>query len=122
MTNENFPREYRLLTPENFNNVFKDPIRAASPFVTILAKERGLGFPRLGLIVPKKNLKQAVWRNRFKRIIRENFRKSKQNIENLDIVVIAKFGSNELSNDELNTLVSKLWNTISRRYKKQVAS
>ncbi|MEE0985982.1 MAG: ribonuclease P protein component [Succinivibrionaceae bacterium] len=122
MANENFPREYRIVTPENFDYVFKDPIRAASPCLTVLAKSSGLPFPRLGLIVPKKALKRAVWRNRVKRLIRENFRKSKQNLENIDIVIIAKNGINNLSNEELDLLVTKLCKTISHRYKKQVVS
>ncbi len=118
MTNENFPREYRLVTPETFDYVFKDPIRAASPHLTILARINECGHPRLGLVVAKKHLKRAVWRNRFKRIVRENFRKSTQKLPNLDIVVIAKASAKELSNDELNVLVTKLWLTISRRCKK----
>ena len=88
----------------------------------MLAKSSGLPFPRLGLIVPKKALKRAVWRNRVKRLIRENFRKSKQNLENIDIVIIAKNGINNLSNEELDLLVTKLCKTISHRYKKQVVS
>lgn len=122
MTTEKFPREYRLLTPENFDNVFKKPIKASTPYVTILATYNSVGFPRLGLIAPKKQLKRAVWRNKFKRIIRENFRKSVYNLENLDIVVIAKSKVLEQTNKELDILVSKLWKTISRRCKDLDAS
>ncbi len=118
MANENFPREERIVTPENFNNVFQNPIRAASPYLTVLAKDSGLTFPRLGLIVPKKALKHATSRNRVKRLIRENFRKSKQTLEKLDIVFIAKIGIDKLSNEELDILITKLCKTISRRYKK----
>jgi ribonuclease P protein component len=122
MTTEKFSREYRLLTPESFDNVFEKPIKAASPYITILAKPNSLALPRLGFIVSKKNLKRAVWRNKFKRVIRENFRKNKHCLKNLDIVVIAKKNVLELSNEELTKLVLKLWNTISRRYKEQVVS
>lgn len=121
MTNEKFTREYRLLTPESFDNVFNKPIKVSSPFLTILAKKNSLGYPRVGFIVSKKNLKRAVWRNRFKRIVRENFRKNKHILDDLDLVIIAKFKVSELSNEELTILVSKLWNTISHRYKKSVA-
>ena len=119
MTKENFPREFRLLTPENFNNVFKDPIRAGSPYITVLAKNSDLNFPRLGMIVPKKALKRAVWRNRIKRLIRENFRKScRVNLENLDYVCIVKSDIQKLTNQEVSKLITKLWKKISIYYKK----
>ncbi len=107
-----------MLTPESFNSVFQDPIKAGSPSITILAKENGLDFPRLGLIVPKKALKRAVWRNQVKRVTRENFRNSKSQILPLDYVVIAKSPVHDLSKKELDALLTKLWNTICRRYKK----
>jgi len=58
MANHTFPRELRLLTPEHFKNVFNEPVRAASPHLTLLAKTNTLGHPRLGLTVPKKALKR----------------------------------------------------------------
>ena len=101
MTKENFPREFRLLTPENFNNVFKDPIRAGSPYITVLAKNSDLNFPRLGMIVPKKALKRAVWRNRIK-----------------DYVCIVKSDIQKLTNQEVSKLITKLWKKISIYSKK----
>ncbi|WP_294494306.1 ribonuclease P protein component [uncultured Ruminobacter sp.] len=118
MTKENFPREFRLLTPENFNNVFKDPIRAGSPYITILAKNSDLNFPRLGMIVPKKALKRAVWRNRAKRLIRESFRTSYSELENLDYVCIIKPDFLKIDNQEFSKLLKKLWKTISIRSRK----
>ena len=120
MTKENFPREFRLLTPENFNNVFKDPIRAGSPYITVLAKNSDLNFPRLGMIVPKKALKRAVWRNRAKRLIRESFRTSYPELENLDYVCIIKADFLKIDNQEFCKLLKKLWKTISIRSKKLV--
>ena len=118
MAKRNFSRESRLLTPESFNSVFKDPIKAGSPSITVLAKANGLGFPRLGLIVPKKALKKAVWRNRIKRVVRENFRNAQEKLCPLDFVVIAKSPAQNLSNRDLDEILTKLWNVIYRRYKK----
>ena len=69
-TQHTFSRELRLLTPEHFKRVFAEPVRAASPQITLLACPNSLEHPRLGLAVPKKALKRAVWRNRVKRVVR----------------------------------------------------
>jgi len=115
MANHTFPRELRLLTPEHFKRVFADPVRAASPQLTLLAKPNGLTHPRMGLTVPKKALKRAVWRNRIKRLVRESFRLKQHQLPAIDIIVIAKSGVGELSNPEILTLLDKLWRTLSRR-------
>jgi ribonuclease P protein component len=127
MANHTFPRELRLLTPEHFKNVFNEPVRAASPHLTLLAKANTLGHPtllakpnelghpRLGLTVPKKALKRAVWRNRIKRLTRESFRHQQHELPAIDIVVIAKAGIGQLSNAEISHLLDKLWRTLSRR-------
>ncbi|MGL5596819.1 MAG: ribonuclease P protein component, partial [Aeromonas sp.] len=36
-TQHTFSRELRLLTPEHFKRVFAEPVRAASPQITLLA-------------------------------------------------------------------------------------
>ena len=46
--------------------------------------------PRLGIIIAKKNVKLAVERNRLKRQLRETFRKQRQVLPSLDIVLLAK--------------------------------
>ncbi|RJG47513.1 ribonuclease P protein component [Motilimonas pumila] len=114
--NLSFNRELRLLTPEQFKNVFKDPIPAASPQITILAKPNGLDHPRLGLAIPKKHVKLAVGRNRIRRVTREHFRLHQHDLPALDFVVIAKGGSGTLSNEALNKLLGKLWQRVIRRY------
>lgn len=114
MTKLAFNRELRLLTPEQFKYVFQQPQRAGSPHLTILAKENDLDHPRLGLAVPKKQIKLAVDRNRFKRIVREYFRTHQHKLPNKDFVVIAKKSANDLTNPELNQLLEKLWRRLSR--------
>ena len=104
-----------MLTPEQFKFVFKDPIPAASPHFTILAKPNGLTHPRLGLAIPKKHIKRAVGRNRIRRVVRESFRLNQHQLPAVDFVVIAKGGSGEISKEELVKLLGKLWQRIVRR-------
>lgn len=46
--------------------------------------------PRLGIAVPKKQVKHAVRRNRIKRIIRNSFRQRSQTLPNCDLVVLCR--------------------------------
>nr|QIH43140.1 ribonuclease P protein component [Vibrio ziniensis] len=109
-----FNRELRLLTPEHYKNVFQQAHRAGSPHFTIIARNNNLSHPRLGLAVPKKQIKTAVGRNRFKRLSRESFRLQQHKLPNKDFVVIAKKSAQDLSNEELFTLFEKLWQRLSR--------
>ncbi|CAH0534774.1 Ribonuclease P protein component [Vibrio stylophorae] len=103
-----------MLTPEHFQNVFQRAKRAGSPHLTILSRANDLGHPRLGLAVPKKQIRFAVDRNRFKRIVRESFRHHQHQLGHFDFVVIAKKSASELSNDELYHVLEKLWQRLSR--------
>ena len=114
-----YPREWRLLTPEHFNFVFQQPHRAGSPHLTILARDNNLNHPRLGQAVPKKQIKLAVNRNRFKRLVRESFRHHQDLLPAKDFVVIAKKSAQELSNQELAALLDKLWQRLSRPPRKK---
>lgn len=110
-----YPRESRLLTPRNFSFVFEQAIPATSNTITILARHNNLDTPRLGVTVPKKKVKLAVNRNRIKRCIREYFRLNNHILPNVDIIVIAKHGINELDNAQLNKQLDSLWRRISKR-------
>ena len=114
-TSFRFARESRLLTPSAFSFVFEQAIPAVSPTITILARKNDLGKPRLGITVPKKKVKLAVNRNRIKRCVRESFRLKAHNIPNVDIIVIAKHGINDLSNSELFEQLDKLWHRMTKR-------
>jgi ribonuclease P protein component len=109
-----FNRELRLLTPEHYQRVFDKAHRAGSPHLTIIARKNTLSHPRLGLAVPKKQIKTAPGRNRFKRLARESFRLNQHKLPQKDFVVIAKKSAQDLSNDELFTLFEKLWQRLSR--------
>ena len=109
-----FYRELRLLTPEHYKNVFQQAHSAGSPHFTIIARKNTLPHARLGLAVPKKQIKTAVGRNRFKRLTRESFRHKQHQLPNKDFVVIAKKSAQNLSNEEMFKLLDKLWHRLSR--------
>lgn len=116
MPSKAFPREMRLLSSEDYDQVFKKPVRfGTSKGILILARPNDLDHPRLGLIVPKKVLKRAVWRNRVKRLVRESFRQSQDSLPNVDLVFLAKPHIGDLSNRELSSTLKWLWTKISRQ-------
>jgi len=113
----NFSRELRLLTPAHFENVFSDATPAVSPQLTILARKNHLSHPRLGITIAKKRVKHAHDRNKAKRVIRESFRLNQHKLPDVDIVVVAKSGLDNLSNEQLFSLLEKLWKKICHRCK-----
>lgn len=110
-----FPRESRLLTPKNFSFVFEQAIPAVSPYITVLARTNTQASARLGITVPKKKVRNAVDRNKIKRIIRESFRLQRHKLPNVDIIVIAKSGIADMDNHALTVQLEKLWRKIKHR-------
>lgn len=111
----------RLLSKHQFNDAFAQTIvRAAVPEVLVLASERRstetVKGPRLGFIVPKKKIRHAVGRNHFKRIFREHFRHLEVQFPALDIVVLARTGSQHLPTNALHQIADKLFDKVQQRY------
>ena len=103
------------MTPDDFQPVFKNAIPAVSPHLTLLARKNNLDHPRIGMAIPKKHIKRAVGRNRIRRIVREQFRLQQHQLPAIDIVVIAKAGIADLSNQEINKILDKLWRKLVQR-------
>ena len=74
MTAARYPRRARLLTPPEFDAVFKNGRRHSHRAFVLIAMDSPQGNSRLGLAVPKKIAPRAVARNRIKRTVRESFR------------------------------------------------
>ena len=118
MANNTFPRSVRILTSEEYDKVFKNPVRASVPGILVLARKNEEDCARLGLVIPKKVLKRAVWRNRVKRIARETFRLTQHSLPNIDLVVLARPKIEDISNSELSAIFRRLWLQISHRLEK----
>ena len=73
-------------------------------------------FAKLGLVVAKKHLKKAVDRNRFKRLTRESFRCNQRQLLGLNLVVLARAGAREASNEVISELLEKAWRYIERKH------
>ncbi len=110
-----FAPEHRLLTPAQFKNVFDGATcKASGPNLLLLSRHNDLTHARLGLVIAKKNVRRAVDRNRVKRIARESFRHHRAELDNLDIVVLARRGLGELDNAALHVLFQDMWRRLSK--------
>ena len=114
-----FTRQSRLLKASQFQSVFaKAQFKASDKYVLLLANPNSENRNRIGLVVGKKKIKRAVDRNRFKRIARETFRHHKSRLNNLDIIVLARPGSGDLSSVDLHKSFKTVWPVLERKSKR----
>jgi ribonuclease P protein component len=80
---------------DDFSSVFRFRCSYRGAALDVLAARNGLDIPRLGMIVPKKVIHNAVGRNRVKRLLREWFRLGQADLAGLDVIARLKTGGNE---------------------------
>ena len=130
MTQFNFSRALRLLTPADYKQVFDDAsLRVSCKELLILARSNRFDHPRLGIVVAKKHVRRATQRNRAKRLIRETFRLHQDDLINrtgtnaagigLDAIVLARGGLDRLDNPALRAQLEQLWRQLQKKARKQ---
>jgi ribonuclease P protein component len=87
--NQRFGRLRRLRRPSEFRQIFRDGRSVADDVLVIYGLNRSSGPGRLGLAVGRR-LGSAPRRNRWKRLIREAYRRHVTQVDGLDIVVIPR--------------------------------
>lgn len=111
--NLEFSRDHRLLIPRQFKAVFDSPDgKIPGKNVLLLARENGLEYPRIGMVIGKKSVKLSVERNRLKRLIRESFRHHQAMLGGWDIVVVARKGMAKSNNVEITRQFEKFWKRL----------
>lgn len=114
-----FPKQSRLLNSCDFKPVFADPsARASHPNILLLARSNDLTYPRLGMVIAKKHIRLATQRNRVKRIIRESFRHQQDYLGGIDVIVLARRNLDQLSNPDVQQLLSKQWRRLHKSQQK----
>ncbi len=93
MARKTFRKEDRLLRSKDFKRVFAKGRARRSPELTVYIHTPGCGRPRLGLAVGKRFAREAVKRNRCKRLMREAFRLNREALPDADIVVVPRPGA-----------------------------
>ncbi len=73
---QRFRPDMRMRSGTDFRRAYATGSRARGPILVVVARENGLGRTRLGLSVGRAIWRQAVRRNRVRRLFREAFRLS----------------------------------------------
>jgi len=111
-----FGKSLRLLNAHDYKSVFDDAtFKLSKKEILILARPNGTDFPRLGLVIAKKSVKQAVQRNRIKRLARESFRHQQNVLQGVDAIVLARRGLDQLDNTRLRSLFDQLWLQLAQK-------
>jgi ribonuclease P protein component len=85
--NFKFPRDLRLLKTDDFSSVFNFRKRISGETLVINYRNSAYHHARLGLVVSKKVAKLSVERNYMRRVLKELFRRNKDIISPLDLVI-----------------------------------
>jgi len=83
--------------------------------MTLLAAGNRCGHPRLGMALSRKVVRNAVSRNRIKRVMRESFRHWQARLGALDIVLLGRPGISGQSGKALDAALEKLWEQLIER-------
>jgi ribonuclease P protein component len=112
------PAQTRLRRKSQFEAVYACGRRLGDGYFSVVVGSNDTGRPRLGLAVATKTAGNSVERNRVRRVIRESFRLSQNEIPAVDLVVSARARVKGASNAELRASLAALWDKV----RKQCAS
>ena len=115
---ESFPKRSRVRKQSDFDAVYRAATYAADNLLVMQVRLNGLNVTRLGLSVSKK-VGDAPTRNKWKRTIREVFRKCRHALPpGLDLVVRPRKGA-VLNYQELQKAFPKLVRRVVKKLPKQ---
>lgn len=89
MTDHGFPKHVRLLKSSDFERVFAARNSVGNSNLALFGAANELRHPRLGITVSRR-VGNAVARNRWKRLLREAFRMSQQELPSVDLVCVVR--------------------------------
>jgi ribonuclease P protein component len=112
VTAASFPRSLRLLRGTEFEACFAHRQRLAGRFFLIHWLPSPAGSARLGLAVSRKVDPRAVQRNRLKRLLRDFFRRHREALPPLDLVVLPKREAASAEAAALRADLERLWQRL----------
>src|SRR3954449_12108576 len=113
MAEDHFPKRLRLLRPDEFERVFAGRHSASNQWIIVHGCSNEAGRARVGLAISRR-VGGAVERNRWKRLLREAFRLSQQELPALDVVCLARTESPPGLDELRRSLVSLAGRIIKR--------
>jgi len=104
-----FPPFRRIRERHDFQKTFRHGSRLYSSLYILYYRQNDLSHARLGVVVSKRNVPKAVKRNQVKRLAREVFRLKQIDLNDLDIVLVARKKANIATKEELERCLEKLF-------------
>lgn len=112
MSTAGLPREARLRRPGDFAALRTSSGRAGGRCFHMRYRDNDLGHARLGLAISKRVSKRAVERNRIKRLLRESFRRVRQQLPAVDMMVMAREQAAGVPGPQLLAELDELWKKL----------
>lgn len=120
MVSETFSSSDRIRRQAEFSRVYRDGVSAADSVLVVIACRNSLEYSRLGVVVSRR-VGNAVVRNRWKRRMREVFRRHRDRIPTgWDLVVRPRRGA-VLSTIAIQGSLPSLAVEVSRKHQKRTA-
>jgi len=105
----------RLKSRPQFDQVFDHKCTSRDKFFVVYARPNNEQVSRLGLVVSRRVSARAVDRNRIKRQIREDFRLSTNELEELDYVVVARAAALKETGTAIRASLQQHWKRINKQ-------
>ncbi|MGH8212149.1 MAG: ribonuclease P protein component [Rhodanobacteraceae bacterium] len=103
------PPHARLRRAADFAALRKAPGRLDTRYFLIRFHASAAAGARLGLAISKRVSKSAVQRNRIKRLTRESFRRARDDMPKVDVLVIARSIAAAAENIVLRADLDRVW-------------
>jgi ribonuclease P protein component len=121
MPDQRFPKHLRLCSRGDFRGVYEDHRTASNSLLRMLARLTELPHARIGMSVSRK-VGNAVHRNRWKRLLREAFRLSREKLPTgLDFVIIPRESVEPELQPLKESLIDLSWK-LHKRLKREAAT
>jgi ribonuclease P protein component len=117
MPDQSFPKELRLRSRTDFRQVYERRCSVGDGMLRLVGRLNGLDYSRIGLSVSRE-VGGAVVRNRWKRLLREAFRLSRERLPGgLDFIAIPRTNAKPELKALAKSLVDLSWR-LSKRLKR----
>jgi ribonuclease P protein component len=117
MPDQSFPKQLRLRSRTDFRQVYERRCSIGDGMLRLVGRLNELDYSRIGLSVSRE-VGGAVVRNRWKRLLREAFRLSRERLPGgLDFIAIPRTGAEPELKNLSKSLVDLTWR-LSKRLKR----
>jgi ribonuclease P protein component len=117
-----FLSKQHIRTLAQFQRVYQLRQRFPGRFYVLYYRDNQAGYPRLGVVASNRNVRTAVVRNLVKRLAREAFRHHQQQLQAVDIIIVAKADAATASKRDLHKCLEKLFSQLIKRYESSASA